>query len=439
MSRLDRLAKLGWLGSRIAGSTAVQRVRGVLADREPHLRDASRTRQLLANAEQVVETLGQLKGAAMKVGQAIAAASVNLDLPEEVQSALSRLNDRAQPVPFAEVRRILEAELGAPIAQRFAWFDPAPLGTASLAQAHAARLPDGREVVVKVQHAGVAESVSTDLSAMKAIVLAGRMFGRDRSELDEAFAELEARLREELDYVAEADNLTLFAALYGDDPRVIIPRPHREWCTVRVLTMDRVDGVPLSEFIRTASPDARQRAGHTLAALFFEMAFRHRVLHADPHPGNYLFQPDGTVGILDFGCVKRFEGDWIASYAGAVLAALDGDRQGCLDACRAVGAWVGDTPEAGDAIWEFCDTLVAPWREGAYTIGGGDDTLMERLQAPAMRMWPHREIRGPRHVLFLHRTLGGLYAMARQLTVRGEWGALVREHTTRAVARVGEA
>jgi len=198
--------------------------------------------------------------------------------------------------------------------------------------------------------------------------------------------------------------------------------------------MERVGGRPLSEFIQTASPEAKQRAGRTLTELFFEMAFRHRALHADPHPGNYLFDADGTVGLLDFGCVKRFDAVWIGNYARAVLAALDDDRQGCLDACRACGAWVGHTPAAGDAIWAFCDTLVAPWRQGVYTIGGAEDTLMERLQAPAQRMWPHREIRGPGHVLFLHRSLGGLYAMARKLQVSGEWGALVREHTATAIA-----
>jgi len=428
VSRLDRLAKLGKLGSRLAGSTMAQRVRGVFLTRDAELRASGRA--LLDNAERVAETLGQLKGAAMKVGQAIAAASVNLDLPEEVQEALSRLNDRAEPVPFSQIQRVVEAELRAPLEACFAWFDPTPLGTASLAQVHAARLFDGREVVVKVQHEGVAESVSTDLAAMKAIVIAGRLAGRDRAELDEAFAELEARLREELDYAREADNLTFFSSLYADDPRVLVPHPRRELSTARVLTMDRLAGVPLSEFVQSAAPEARQRAGHTLAELFFEMAFHHRVLHADPHPGNYLFGPDGTVGVLDFGCVKRFEGPWIDDYARAVRAALDGDRRGCLDACRACGAWVGDTPEAGDAIWEFCDTLVAPLREGSYTIGGPDDTLMERLQAPALRMWPHREIRGPRHVLFLHRTLGGLYAMTRKLTVSGEWGALIRKHTS---------
>jgi len=180
MSRLDRLAELGRLGGRLAVTTLAQRVRGAFADRDPEQREAGRVRLLLDNAEHVVETLGHLKGAAMKVGQAIAAASVNLDLPEDVQSALARLNDRAEPVPFDEIRRVLEAELGGRIEDRFDAFDPAPLGTASLAQAHAARLPDGREVVVKVQHAGVADSVSSDLAAMRAILIAGRMVGRDR-------------------------------------------------------------------------------------------------------------------------------------------------------------------------------------------------------------------------------------------------------------------
>ncbi|MEL6179215.1 MAG: AarF/UbiB family protein, partial [Myxococcota bacterium] len=188
----------------------------------------------------------------------------------------------------------------------------------------------------------------------------------------------------------------------------------------------------IEAFIKTASPEAKQRAGITLAELFFEMAFVHRTLHADPHPGNYLFHDDGTVSMLDFGCVKRFNEFWIGTYARAVLAAFEGDRATLLQACRDLGAWTGDDPEAGDAITNFCETVVAPWQVGLYTLGSDD--MLQRVQPHVRRMWSFREIRGPRDIIFLHRTLGGLYTLARRLDVRYDWGAMLRHYLHHAIA-----
>jgi len=264
------------------------------------------------------------------------------------------------------------------------------------------------------------------------LLAAWRVTGRDRSEVEDLVAEIRERLAEELDYANEAANIDAFRAIYGEDPRVRIPRVYREWSTSRVLTLDRLPGLPLDAFVAQATDEARIRAGLGLAELFFEQAFRHRMLHADPHPGNYLFEPDGRIGLIDFGCVKRFSEPSIAAYMQIVRCALENDRAGALAAAKDFGAWHGETPEAGDAIWAFCDAVVGPWRSGPYQVGADDDRLIERVHPAVKQMWAHREIRGPRDVIFLHRTLAGVYGLGRKLKVKADWKALVLEQVRRA-------
>jgi len=430
--RLGRLARLGNLTGRVTTSYVRQRVRDVFTDDEA--RSRAMRRLMVRNAEQVADNLSALKGAAMKVGQGLAVAANSLDLPAEVSDALSKLHREAEPIPFATIREDVEVELERPLEQAFSTFEPHPLGTASLGQAHAATLPDGTDVVVKVLHRGIEASVDTDLMALKTLLVSGRVLRRNRSEIDNAFTEIRARLREELDYLQEAANIAIFHDLVGDDERIRVPRVHPGWSTERVLTMDRLPGMPLEIFLKTADPEARQRAGLTLGDLYFRMAMRLRTLHADPHPGNYLFEPDGRVGLLDFGCVKRFDEFWMANYARAGLAAMDGDREAALEACRDLGAWNGER-EAGDLLWQLLDIIADPFRQGEYTLGGHRDSIMERLR-PVLRQFPlHPEIQVPRDLIYLHRSLVGLYAIARQLVVRADWGAILRSHAEHAIAR----
>lgn len=413
-----------YLGERIVGAL-----------RDPEARRASMDRLHRENAERVVETMGRLKGAAMKIGQSVAMLAGSMELPEEVRASLGRLHDKVEPVDFSVIREELEASLERPLEQAFSTLDPQPLGTASLGQAHLARLPDGAEVVVKVLHRGIEHSVASDLAALKAMLIGGRVLRRDRAEIDAIFDEIQARLEEELDYLQEAANIQCFREMYRDNPAVRIPAVHTAWSTERVLTLDRLPGLPLEEFLLVASPEARQRAGVTLATLFYEQVYRHRTLHADPHPGNYLFELDGRVGLLDFGCVKRFDEFWIAHYARAALSAIVGDKVGCLAACRGIGSLVGAGPEAEDALWDFCDLLASPYRRGRYRLGGpDDDDLFRKLPVSVARLVQHPAVSSPRDLVFLHRALGGLYTLERRLQPELDWRPLLEQNARYAVA-----
>ncbi len=432
-SRIGRLSRLGRLGGRVGGSYVKQKVKGLFQDPDKQRRALERLN--IDNADQLVETLSTMKGAAMKLGQGMANVATGLDLPEEVTSRLAKLHKDAEPISFRVIQEDIEAQLERPLHVAFARFDPRPIGTASLGQAHAATLPDGREVVVKVLHRGIDGSVKSDLAALKALMLTGRFLRRNRGEVDAIFDEIRARLEEELDYLQEAANIHEFSQMFGETPGVRVPTVHPGWSTERVLTMDRLPGVGIDRFIQDSTPQARQRAGITLANLLFEQIFRHRTLHADPHPGNYLFEPDGSVGLLDFGCVKRFDEFWIAHYARAGLAATEGRRADCLQACRDLGSLHGASPEAEELLWRMVSTLLHPMTQGRYTVGAHDDTVLERIAPIGHMLVRYPQVRAPRDLVYLHRSLGGTYVLLRRLVVRGDWGAMLREHGGYAIDR----
>ena len=431
MARLSRLASLGRLTSSLAASAVKEQVRGALRISGHEERVSARVEQ----AREFADNLSKLKGVALKVGQQAAVFAAQLDLPEDVQQALRKVHSEAEPVPFEVISGIVTRELEDDLSALFATFEREPLGTASLAQAHAATLHDGTHVVVKVQHDGVRESVASDLLAVRALLYGGLAMGRQRQEIDGIYAELKARVEEELDYLNEAVNLQDFHQAFGDDPAFRTPRHHPALCTEQVLVMDRIHGAPVHVFAQEADPEVQRVAAVRLGDLFMRMAFRERLLHADPHPGNYLFGDDGSIGIIDFGCVKRFSPFWIGSYARLALAALDREPDTILQAARDLDVWTGNDPRAGEAIVHFCDVIMEPFRDGnIHEVGGPHDTMIERARPAGEEIWKYPEIRGPRDIIFLHRALGGMYALARPLRAAHPWGELMRPHFEYAVA-----
>lgn len=419
-SKLGRLAKLGGLTTRVSGSYLGQRMAGLFQNEEA--RNSAMGKLHIDNAERIVANLGALKGAAMKVGQAVAQIVDGIDLPGEAKEILGKLHDRAEPVPFDVVRARVESELGGDIDALFTRFDRAPLGTASLGQAHGARLPDGSEVVVKVLHPGVEDSVASDLSALKRMIVGARVLRRPKEELDAIFAEIEARLAEEIDYRLEAQNLTAFRRRFVGDDDVSIPRVHEGWSTGKVLCMERLQGKPLGVFVATGSREAKQRAGVTLGRTFLTMLYRDRAIHADPHPGNYLFTPDGKVGILDFGCVRYFDIGFVHDYGTCGYTTRHGDREGLMVAALKLGALMKRDPGAEDTLWELCRSIGIPFRDGPYTMGETTDNAHERIAAIMPRVMINPVLRAPSQLTFLHRGLGGTYQLARQLKARADWG-----------------
>lgn len=432
-SRLSRLAKLGGLTSRVTGSYLGNKVKD--AFRNPEMRQKARDKLHLDNAREIVETVGKMKGAAMKLGQQLAVAAEALDLPDEVAATLGQLNAQGEPIPFAQIKEDIEEQLEAPLDELFGRFDEVPLGSASLGQAHTAALPDGTEVVVKVLHRGVEGSVETDLLALKAVLLSARTARRPKSEIDAIFDEIKARLEEELDYLQEAVNIHTFQKMFDGEDWIRIPRIHQPYCTERVLTMDRIPGVHIERFAVEGSEQARQRAAESLAELYYRQAFQLRTLHADPHPGNFLFDEDGTLGLIDFGCVKRFDEFFIGDYARCAQAIYREDREAALKAAMDMGSWDGDSEAAGDALWAYLDALGTGFRMGAIQLGAQDEHLQDAVMESGKGLVRHRSITMPSEILFLHRALAGLYTLSRQLKGTVDYGAVAMKYAEVAVTQ----
>jgi predicted unusual protein kinase regulating ubiquinone biosynthesis (AarF/ABC1/UbiB family) len=299
-TRGQRRAELARMGGRAGAGFAVHRARRVFASAE---RQAELDQQFeLRTAEQVAEALGGMKGAFMKLGQM--ASYLDVGLPDHVRAALADLQQNAPPMSAELAAGVVERELGAPPDIAFAEWDPMPLASASIGQVHRAITHDDRAVAVKVQYPGVDQAIEADLEA------AGLVFGAvglafSGFEPGPLVDEIRARVVEELDYANEARNQQLFADSYRDHPFIHVPDVVTGLSTARVLTTDLAEGV---RFDVMAGWDQAQRdlAAEAIYRFVFRSLYQLRAFNGDPHPGNYLFQPDGRVTFLDFGLVKHF-------------------------------------------------------------------------------------------------------------------------------------
>jgi predicted unusual protein kinase regulating ubiquinone biosynthesis (AarF/ABC1/UbiB family) len=314
-SRNARSAALVGVGAKAGGRYALHRARRAFASAERH--DELDAAFELQTAESVAETLGNMKGAMMKLGQM--ASYLDQGLAEPVRQALAELQQSAPPMSAALAAQVVREELGDSPEQVFATWDPAPIAAASIGQVHRAITHDGRAVAVKVQYPGVGEAIRADLDNAGLLFNAMRMLfpGLDPEPL---VAELRERLVEELDYRIEADNQELFARYYDGHPFIHIPEVLPELSTQRVLTTELAEGVRFSE-VETWSQAERDLAAEAIYRFVFGSLYRLEAFNGDPHPGNYLFRPGGQVTFLDFGLVKRFSPEEV-DLIGAMLEAM---------------------------------------------------------------------------------------------------------------------
>ncbi|MGQ0824574.1 MAG: ABC1 kinase family protein [Actinomycetota bacterium] len=295
-----RNARLAAVGARSGAAYALHRARRAAAD--PGQRAALDEAHQLRTAAQVATTLGQMKGALMKIGQM--ASYLDGGMPEPVRDALAGLQQDAPPMAPELCAAVVRAELGHDPARVFAQWDATPIAAASIGQVHRARTHDGADVAVKVQYPGVDDAIRADLASGDVLFRALSMMfpGLDAGPLVE---ELRARLVEELDYTIEAHNQRLFARYYEDHPFIHIPRVYNELSTARVLTTEFATGARFGE-VELWSVDERNRAAEAIYRFVFRSIYRLHAFNGDPHPGNYLFQPGGRVTFLDFGLVKHY-------------------------------------------------------------------------------------------------------------------------------------
>ncbi|KQU56097.1 ubiquinol-cytochrome C reductase [Sphingomonas sp. Leaf339] len=413
--RLARLGVFGKLAGGVAGGVVAEGARRLANGERPRMGDLLLTP---ANATRVADQLSHLRGAAMKLGQMISMDAGDM-LPPELATILARLRDRAHHMPPAQLDRVLTAEWGRDWRRRFAHFQAHPIAAASIGQVHRARLPDGRELAIKVQYPGVRQSIDADVDNVATLL---RVSGLMPKELDIAplLVEAKRQLHEEADYLREGEMLTRYGALVADMPDFVVPALYPDLTTPQVLAMDFVAGVPV-ETLETAPQDVRDRVMHSLIALTLRELFDWGLMQTDPNFANYRWQAEtGRLVLLDFGAARSVPPETADGYRHLMTAGLANDRH----AVRAGAVTAGFLGEAAVArhrplVDRMIDVILAEMNKpGPFDFG--DRAFVGVLREQGVEMARDRSTWHipPIDTLFVQRKISGTALLAARLKAR---------------------
>ncbi len=437
--RVARTARVGGLvtgqGMRWAGMRAANRIR------TPERAAAAEQERTTALVHELVEQLGRMRGAAMKVGQMLSMIefdSLDSEQQDELQRTLATLRDDVPPLSFSQIEKLLRKELGAPLGKVFSDFDEHAFAAASIGQVHRATTIDGDEVVAKVQYPGVAEAVESDLrNAMMLVPLVKRLApGLDAKALA---TEMRERIAEELDYELEAQNQRRIERLMRAHPFIFVPHVYTELSTRRVLVSEYVEGERF-EAVRRADEAQRDRYGEIVFRFFFGLMYREHIALGDPHPGNYLLRPDGRVCFLDFGLIRDVDAQRVAAEAAIARAARDEDSAG-LKAALIEGGYLpverADSVDADFAMkwmrlaikWYAVPGVRRFSAEGRQR--GRDQDPLDDEQRAAMRT-QFNQFALPPEAILIRRMHAIVAVVLHNLRAGADWGAIAAEYLHRA-------
>ncbi|MEH1168016.1 AarF/ABC1/UbiB kinase family protein [Micromonospora sp. CPCC 205539] len=429
---VSRTAKLAALPLGFAGRTVLgmgKRVTGLASD-------VISAEIQQRTAEQLFSVLGQLKGGAMKFGQALSV--FEAALPEEIaapyRQALTKLQEAAPPLPVASVHKVLTEQLGPDWRDRFVEFNDTPAAAASIGQVHRARWrepghdssgePNSRDVAVKIQYPGAGDALLADLKQLSRL---GGMFRAIQPGLDvkPLLVELRERITEELDYELEAESQRTFAAAYANDPEIYIPAVIST--SPRVLVTEWVTGTPMADIIREGTEEQRDEAGRLMATLHLSAPQRAGLLHADPHPGNFRLLPDGRLGVIDFGAVARMPEGTPEPIGRIAALALRGDADGVVAGLRSEG-FIGPTEEIDAAgVLDFIRPMLEPIAADGFRFTRAwlraEAARLASPRSPTYQL--SRKLNLPPSYLLIHRVTLGSIGVLCQLEAKAPYRGIL--------------
>ncbi len=416
-SRVERLARIGWMTGELALGGAAEGVRRLVGG------DSEGDNIFLnaAGAERLARRLSTMRGAAMKIGQMLSLLDEEI-LPKEFAEAMAILRDSADTMPEAQVRKRLIAEYGRDWWKHFEEFDYEPIASASIGQVHTATLRDGREVALKIQYPGVAESIDSDVSNLASALKTARILpvGMD---IDGIVEEAKRQLQQEADYVLESEYLERYREHLAGDDRFRVPNRIEELTTERILVMERLFGPPLEDL---AGPEHEQSLRDEIGARLFELLFRELfefgLMQTDPNFANYLLldEPGRPLGLLDFGSSSEIPADLIDQYRDLFAALRDADRDGVEAAARDIGFIIDDdSPALRNGLVNLFLMVFEPVaHDGPFDFASAG--IMKRAQAQGMELaFKHGYLRTPpARTMFLHRKLDGTLLLCGRIKAR---------------------
>lgn len=373
IGRWRRLSLLSSLQAKIAAAYAFHWVRSWFQSADANEKQLAETHW--RNAVRVLDSMGYMRGAVMKIGQTLA--NFPNIAPREFVETLTQLHFDAPPMHWSLLREMVANELGDDPERLFAEFDRHAFAAASLGQVHRARLKTGEEVAVKIQYPGIGRTITEDLRNLTTFMFPARL-NKDWEYTKAMVDDVRVRMEQEADYEREATSLEVARPLFRPEDGIVVPQVYREFSTSRVLTMERLPGVHLGEFLATdPSQSVRNEFGRRIVRVLYRLLFAGRTVYADFHPGNLLFMNDGRLGVLDFGCMLPLDGELWEAMRSIDRALTTGDSS---DRRQALIDWSQITDE-GAAPMQVLDEF-AEWCWGSRYCGGefdfGDETYFRR-------------------------------------------------------------
>ena len=316
-------------------------------------------------AEQLFKVLGELKGGAMKFGQALSVfeAALPEDIAKPYRETLTKLQESAPPLPTRVVHKVLAKELGEDWRDNFSSFEDVATASASIGQVHKAQWKDGRAVAVKIQYPGAAEALISDLNQIQRFAKIFQLV-MPGLEMKPLLEELRSRIIEEVDYRYEAQAQETYARVYDGDADIAIPKV--VMASDRVLVSEWLEGTPLSQIIANGTQEQRNNAGMKLARFHFTSPDRAGLLHADPHPGNFRLLADGRLGVLDFGACNRLPNGFPEPMKRLLKHALDDDSAALYEGFKKDGFILADVDVDPELVLDFLVPLVEPLRTQTF-------------------------------------------------------------------------
>jgi predicted unusual protein kinase regulating ubiquinone biosynthesis (AarF/ABC1/UbiB family) len=412
--RVRRYARVGAAVGGLAARLASQRYLGVKLDRDRHAAD-------LATA------LGGLKGPLMKVAQIMS--TIPDALPKEYVAELAQLQADAPPMGWPFVKRRMSTELGPNWLKRFASFEHDAAAAASLGQVHRATSHKGELLACKLQYPDMQSAVEADLKQLRLIFSIYERYDRAIVTKD-IHAEIAARLREELDYRLEARHMGLYGDMLAKEKDVEVPVPQEDLSTGRLLTMNWLEGKPLMAFIKAHGDiEMRNRVAYNMFRAWYVPFYYYGVIHGDPHLGNYTLKPDGSVNLLDFGCIRIFGASFVKGVIDLYHALQNDDRALAVQAYESWG-FANLTNETIDVLNRWAGFVYGPLLEDRTrriqekSSGVYGREVAESVHADLRRLGP---VKPPREFVFMDRAAIGLGSVFLHLGAEINWHRLFRE------------
>lgn len=405
--------------ARMAGGVAG----GMIAEGSRQLRDGKRlnARDMLltpANARRVADQLATMRGAAMKVGQMLSMDTGDF-LPRELADILARLRDDASYMPIEQLRRVMEDAYGEEWESLFYDFDVQPIAAASIGQVHKTVSPDGREIVLKVQYPGVANSIDSDVDNITSLLrLSGLL--PDDLDIQPLLDDAKAQLKDEADYLQEAEHLQAFGDLLRDDERFIVPELVPDLTHRNVLAMTYISGEPI-DVVAKLPQKKRDAVMTALIGLVLRELFELRLMQTDPNFANYRYrQSDGRIVLLDFGATRKYKAGFANGFKRLAKAAIAGNQERMILAAQKLGYSVGEEDgEYREMVLRAFELILEPLREDIeYDFAAS--TIAQEMAQMSESIMDYRDEMAPPPIetVFFQRKLGGMFMLATRLKAR---------------------